>query len=453
MGRAISRTSGVAAAPVPPPLNHFFMAPSPQPTLVQAIGRWTLTALVLNGVIGSGIYGLPDDLARLAGENAPWVYLAAAAGIGIIMAVFAEVGSQFRDAGGPYLYAHAAFGRFAGLQMAWFLWLVRLTSAAAIANLFVVYLGEFWPVVTQPLPRALLLALILGVLVFVNVLGVTGATRLSNFFTVVKIGSLAAFIVAGFWFTRDFLPAPVLPSADRNWLAGLLVLMFAFGGFEAAVIPMAEAKNPRRDIPFALFVALATVAVIYLLTHVVAMRSVPDLASSARPLADAARAFVGPVGAALVAVAALISTYGNLTSQVVTGPRLTYALAERGEFPGLLAKVHPRFRTPHWSIILWGVLVLGLAVYGSFIWNAVLSAAARVLSYGLVCAALLRLRQTRPHADAFRLPAGPVWAVAGLVFCAVMAAQMEGAHARIIAMVALMAGAHCLFLRRANRNS
>lgn len=425
------------------------MSTPPSPTLVQAIGRWTLTALVLNGVIGSGIYGLPDDLARLTGAHAPWVYLAGAAGIGVIMAVFAEVGSQFRGAGGPYLYAHVAFGRFAGLQMAWFLWLVRITSAAAIANLFVVYLGEFWPAVTQPLPRALLLTFILGVLVAVNILGVTGAARLSNFFTVVKIGSLLLFAGAGFWLTRDWLPAAPAapPPGAAGWLAGLLVLMFAFGGFEAAVIPMAEAKNPRRDIPFALFAGLATVATLYLLAHLVAMRAVPELATSARPLADAARAFAGPAGAALVAIAALISTYGNLTSQVVTGPRLTYALAERGEFPRVLAAVHPRFRTPHWSILLWGLLVLGLAVYGSFIWNAVLSAAARVFSYGLVCAALLRLRHTQPNAEAFRLPAGPAWACGGLAFCLLMAAQMEAAHARIIAVVALVAGAHWLWLR------
>lgn len=425
------------------------MSAPPSPTLVQAIGRWTLTALVLNGVIGSGIYGLPDDLARLAGENAPWLYVAAAAGIGIIMAVFAEVGSQFRAAGGPYLYARVAFGRFAGLQMAWFLWLVRLTSAAAIANLFVVYVGEFWPAITQPLPRALLLTLILGVLVVVNILGVTGAARLSNFFTVVKIGSLLLFVGAGFWLTRDWLPAAApAPAGTEGWLAALLVLMFAYGGFEAAVIPMAEARNPRRDIPFALFVGLGTIATLYLLTHLVAMRAVPELAASARPLADAARAFAGPAGAALVALAALISTYGNLTSQVVTGPRLTYALAERGEFPRALAAVHPRFRTPHWSILLWGVLVLVLAVYGSFIWNAVLSAAARVFSYGLVCAALLQLRRTQPDAEAFRLPAGPLWAAAGLAFCGLMAAQMEGAHARIIAVIALVAGAHWLWLRR-----
>lgn len=425
------------------------MPTPPSPTLVQAIGRWTLTALVLNGVIGSGIYGLPDDLARLAGENAPWLYVAAAAGIGVIMAVFAEVGSQFRAAGGPYLYAHVAFGRFAGLQMAWFLWLVRLTSAAAIANLFVVYVGEFWPAITEPLPRALLLTLMLGALVVVNILGVTGAARLSNFFTVVKIGSLLLFVGAGFWLTRDWLPAaPAAPVGAEGWLAALLVLMFAYGGFEAAVIPMAEARNPRRDIPFALFAGLGTIATLYLLTHLVAMRAVPELATSARPLADAARAFAGPVGAALVALAALISTYGNLTSQVVTGPRLTYALAERGEFPRALAAIHPRFRTPHWSILLWGVLVLLLAVYGSFIWNAVLSAAARVFSYGLVCAALLRLRHTQPQAEAFRLPAGPLWAVAGLAFCALMAAQMEAAHARIIAVIVLVAGGHWLLLRR-----
>ena len=136
------------------------------------MGRWTLVALVINSIIGSGIFGLPNAVAGLVGAAAPFAYLLAGAGIGVIMACFAEVSSQFREAGGPYLYARAAFGRFAGIQMGWLAFLVRLTSAAANANLFVIYLAEFWPTVKQPWPRATVLTLLIGALAFINVRGV-----------------------------------------------------------------------------------------------------------------------------------------------------------------------------------------------------------------------------------------------------------------------------------------
>src|SRR5215213_2912465 len=114
------------------------MLADPKPKLVRVLGRWTLTALVLNCIIASGIFGLPDDVARLAGPAAPWLYVAAAIGTGIIVAVFAEMASQFRDAGGPYVYAREAFGPLAGIQTAWFVWLARIASAAAIANVFAI---------------------------------------------------------------------------------------------------------------------------------------------------------------------------------------------------------------------------------------------------------------------------------------------------------------------------
>ena len=148
--------------------------------LVRAIGRWGLTALVLNSIIGSGIFGLPSLVAGLLGDRGPWAYLIATLGIGAIMACFAEVASQFREAGGPYLYAREAMGRFAGIQIGWQAWLVRLTSAAANANLFVIYLGEFWPQAGQPVPRAVVLTLLIGMLAAINVRGVSGGAHLRD---------------------------------------------------------------------------------------------------------------------------------------------------------------------------------------------------------------------------------------------------------------------------------
>jgi basic amino acid/polyamine antiporter, APA family len=406
--------------------------------LVRAIGRWTLAALVINSIVGSGIFGLPDDIARLLGAAAPFAYLVAAAGIGVVMACFAEVGSQFSEAGGPYLYARRSFGRFAGVQMGWFAWLVRLTSAAANASLFVAYLGEFWRPATGPLPRAALLALVLGLLAAVNIRGVGAGARLSNAFTAAKLLALSAFVVAGLWFVGGRIAVGTTAAGPDNWLSAVLALVFAYGGFEAALMPTGEVKDPRRDTPFALFVALAVCAALYTSIQLVVMGALSDPGASERPLADAARVFLGDTGAGLVALGALVSTYGYLSGQFVSVPRLTYALAERRDFPSMFATVHRTFRTPYVSILAYAALVWSLAVYGSFIWNVILAAVARLITYGVVCAALIRLRTTQPGADAFRLPFGRLLAAAGLAFCLVLATQMNAEHLRILLVVAGM---------------
>src|SRR4051812_35901524 len=145
-----------------PPVSAIAPPNSSSQQLVRAIGRWSLVALVINSIIGSGIFGLPSAIAKLLGSLAPWAYLLGALIIGVIMAVFAEVGSQFRESGGQYLYARAALGRFAGIQVGWFFLLVRITSGAAVMNLFVNYLGEFWPEAIAPFTRAALMSVMVA---------------------------------------------------------------------------------------------------------------------------------------------------------------------------------------------------------------------------------------------------------------------------------------------------
>ena len=426
------------------------MSPAPpQPQLVRAIGRWTLTALVLNSVIGSGIFGLPSVIAKLLGPVAPLAFVLGALAIGAIMAVFAEVSSQFREAGGQYLYAREALGRFAGIQVGWFFLLVRLTSGAAVLNLFVNYLGEFWPGATQPVARATVMAALIGGFAAVNYRGVRAGAGLSNFFTVTKLATLGLFIVAGLLLVKSIAPAaPAVPASAGAWTDALIALVFAFGGFESALVPASETKDPRRDTPFALLTGLAVVAACYLLIHVVAMWAVPDLANSPRPLADAARSFAGPAGAAAMAVAAMLSVFGWLSGAFVTLPRLIYALAERGDFPRRLAAVHARFRSPHVAIIFWAVALLALAIYGNFIWNAILAGVARLVTYAVTCVVLLRLRHTAPQADAWRAPAGNLLAVLGIAFCAVLAARMTSTHIAIMGAVAVIAAANWLAVRQ-----
>lgn len=427
---------------------------SASPGLVRAIGRWSLTALAVNTIIGSGIFGLPDDIARRVGSAAPLAYIIAAIGIGIVMACFAEVASQLPQSGGPYLYARVAFGRFAAIEMGWLAWLVRITAGAANANLFVASLGLFFPQSSQPVIRAALLATLAVVLGVVNIRGVKSGTRMSDVIAVAKLLPIAFFVATGLFLVGANVHVGGSGAPANEWLQAILALIFAYGGFEAALMPMAEVKDPRRDAPFALFAALGIVVVTYLLVHLVVMGAFPDPAAFLRPevrdrpVAEAARVFLGPGGAALITIGVLISTYGNLAGSFIASPRLTFAFAEQGDFPRFLAAVHPRFRTPYISVIIHVIAVGGLAIVGSFIFNAILSSAARLFQYALVCAAVPVLRRRTPDAPAFRLPGGPIVPALGLLFCLVIAMYMDRSQMGIIGVVLLAAAIHWLVARR-----
>lgn len=412
------------------------MSAEPSPPLVRAIGRWTLVALTLNSIIGSGIFGVPAEVIRLVGTAAPLACLLAAVGVGVIMACFAEVGSQFREAGGVYLYAREAFGRLAGIQMGWMALLVRVTAHAAIANVLVVYVGEFIPGATQPLPRAAILIGVFAVLVAINFIGVASGARFSNVVTAAKLVPLIVFCGAGLVLVADRIPAPVVSGTSGAWTQAVLLLIFAFGGFESALIPMAEVKDPRRDVPVALGVALAACTLLYTAMHLVVL-GVPGAAEGPRPVADAARVFLGQPGATFMALGAILSILGILSAGMINTPRLPYALAVGGDFPRWFAAVHPRFRTPWVALIAYGAATCALAVAGGFVWNAVLSAVGRLLTYGAVCLALLRLRRLRPDADAHRAPGGAVFAVLGVGFALSLVARMGGAE--LVAIVATIA--------------
>ncbi len=420
------------------------LANSPRHELLRAIGRWSLVALVVNSIIGSGVFGLPSQVAALIGNYSPCAVLAAGAGMSVIIACFAEVASRFQQAGGPYLYARVAFGRLMGIQTAWMLWLGQVSAPAANANLFVIYLGEFFPHAKDPLPRAIILTLLVGLLAFINIRGVRAGAQVSNLFTAAKLVPLFAVIVMGMLVLQHHhwsIATPPIPSPTSNqWLSGLLLLVFAYGGFETALAPMSEAKNPRRDAPFALFTAVAICTLVYALIQWVVVGVLPDAAHSQRPLADVARLAVGPIGAALVAVGALISFYGYLSAKILAMPRVPFALAEQGDFPKIFATVHPRFHTPYVSILVFAAMVWGFALIGEFKWNVTLSAVASLLYYGVACAALPVLRRKQPEGATamFRLPAGNLFAVLGVILCALLLTRVDfGQSLILVATIAL----------------
>jgi basic amino acid/polyamine antiporter, APA family len=405
--------------------------------LPRIIGRYDLTAAVINAVIGSSIFGMPAELARLTGTFSPLVALLAGLGVLTIVLCFAEVASRFQEAGGPYLYLREAFGSLVGFEAGWLTFWIRVTAMAANLNVFIEYLARLVPAAGEGAPRAAVMTAIVAIIAAINVIGVRQATWAVDLFTVAKLLPLLSLgLLALPQLQTGNLASQVV--SDPQWSQAVLLLMFAYGGFEAPLIPAGEARDPRRDSAFALLVAMAVITTVYLLVQLAVVGLVPAVAGTRAPVAAAFGALFGGPGVVLASLAAMVSVSGYATGTVLQSPRVLFSMAQRGELPSALAQVHPRFRTPYLSILTYAVLALALALFGSFTWNATLSAIVRLLTYGLTCVALLvfrhreRLRQGTPPAG-FVLPAAGLVAPLGAGFCLWLLATRPLSQAWVLA--------------------
>jgi amino acid transporter len=386
--------------------------------LVRGIRRWDLVLLVLNAIIGAGIFGLPARVYGVIGTWSLLAYFACAVVVVLIIVCFAEVASRFRTTGGPYLYAFEAFGPAAGFEMGWLLWLARLTAFAALTNLWLDYLGFFLPSVTQGAMRAVAISLIVLAYTGLNIRGVRNSTLVNDVLTVSKLVPLTLFVVVGLFFIDgsrlSFGPAPDVSAFS----SAVLLLVFAFSGFEMVVIPAGEAQEPQRHVPFALLTGITIIVALYIMIQVVSIGTLPNLAESTRPLADAAAGFFGTPGAAFISLGALISISGTLNVIVMVSPRLPFAMAERGQLPRMFAALHPTFRTPWVSILVSAVVMLVFTLEGSFISSLTISTMIRLVTYGATCAALPVLRR-RAYGESggFHAPGGTLTAVLAIACC------------------------------------
>ena len=370
------------------------MAGTPEsPALRRTLGRWDLTAIGVNQVIGSAIFLLPADVARLVGPWGPLAFMAVGLLSLSIALCFAEVGSRFEKTGGPYLPARAAFGRFVGFEVGWMMWFTRVTSQASVANGLALALAFYWPALATGLSRMSLIAGLTLVLTWINVRGIKQSSWVVNALTIGKLAPLAIVIIVGVWFV-DPASFAAMPAVTQQQLSSALILLiFAYGGYEVTGVLAGEAANPRRDVPFAFVATLITVSIVMSLTSLVVTGVLPDLIASRTPLADSAAIFLGASGALLVAIGSAISMAGNNMGQILNGSRTLFALAENGDLPKWFARVHTTYQTPSNAILFTAVIALTLALTGSFIALAAVSAIARLVMYLAVCASTLVLRK------------------------------------------------------------
>ena len=375
--------------------------------LILSIRKWDLVAATVNAVIGAGIFGLPSKVYGLAGSYSLPAFLLCGIFAAMIVLCFAEVGSRFTETGGPYLYTREAFGPAAGFTIGWLMWIARITAFAANTSIMLSYLGLFWPAITTGAVRAAVVCAVTLALTMINLLGVRDVAVTTNILTIGKLAPLTLLIVAGSFYLEATSFSFGSTPAPTAFSSAMLLLVYAYTGFEIAVIPAAEIRDPRRDLPVAILTAIGVVAVFYILIQIVCIGTLPGLASSDRPLADAAHRFLGRPGAAIILAGAVISIIGNLNVVMLSASRLPFAMAARGELPGVLAAVHKSFRTPHAAILLTSTLMVALTLSGTFLYAVTISTIARLLIYAATCSALPVLRRrARARSATFHAPAG-----------------------------------------------
>jgi len=396
-------------------------------------------ALSVNDVVGSGVYLiLPVAAAQLLGNASVWAILAAGLAVLLLVLCFAEAASYFDRAGGAIVYTRVAFGEFVGFEVGWMTWIARIASVASLSVFFSRAVGYLWDGANHGVGQAVTIFLELALLTWINVRGVKSGALTAVVLAFGKLTPLFILIAVGVFAIEPSRLFPVPAPERANFVKAALLVLYAYSGFENTAAPAGEFKNPKRDVPFALVVQIVIVTAVYTLVQLVALGTVPDLGVSKTPLADAGRILMGPIGGLLLTLGAALSVLGTNNNTILAGPRYLYALAETGRLPRALARIHPRYRTPHVAILTQSGIALGLIVVDFVLHSfnptalgvaedlAILSTIARLATYIGTCLSVPVLRRKMPATErTVRLPGGPVIPIAALVICLIYLSAAE----------------------------
>ena len=384
--------------------------------LERKIGIVGATLLAFNGAVGAGIFALPGTLAADFGSFSPWLFPIVAFGSMLIVWPFARSVAAFPESGGPATYGRV-FGRLAGFELGWVYYISRAAAFAANANVLTAYTARWWLGADEGVLRAVLIIATTTLLAAINIAGVKRSLRFLGGLTFLKALPLLllAVVVIALTFPP---PGPGAPPPLTSLEAGVLVVFYAFIGFENVTVPAGETRRPEKALPRAIFVTLAAVTLLYFLVQLAFVSALPAGADEGAPLIDLGGWLAGTAGVTIITVAAIASLGGNLHSNLASTPRLTYAMGTRRDLPQWFARIHPRFETPANSIAFMALLAGILALSGSFVFLAAVSVLSRLFVYAVTIAALPRAPE-RPRLGAAHWISG----AAGIALCAWAAAQ------------------------------
>ncbi|HEY7474829.1 MAG TPA: APC family permease [Vicinamibacterales bacterium] len=426
--------------------------PSAESSLVRSIGTVALAASIVNITIGGGIFRLPADMAATLGATAPLAYLLCAVAMGLIVMCMAEAGSRVSLTGGPYAYVEVAFGPFVGFLAGFLLWMLLTFAMAAVATVLAASLGALVPGLASRGASAAVLGVIYAVFATVNILGVERGARVNTFLTAAKILPLVLLIAGGLFAIQPGNLA-VTSRPDMGTLArSSILLIFAFAGIEAALVPGGEVKDPARSVPRAIFLGMAAVTLLYVLLQFVAQGVLgPALATSkASPLADAAGVAIGGWARQLLLVGAVISMLGHAGAMTLATPRTLFAFARDGFLPAFLARTHPVYRSPAAAILVQCAIVLALAISSTFERLAILANLSTLVLYATCCLATwqLRRRDVRAGGTPFKVPIPGLVIVLACLVIAWMLSSITAAEWTAFGIALLIAAGIFLLRRR-----
>lgn len=418
-------------------------SPEVQEKLPRNLGLWGVWMLVVNGLIGAGIFGLPSGAARLAGEYSVLVYAICALLMLPVILCFAELGSYFRGTGGPIKYGKLAFGSFVGFQGGWLYYLARLISFAANTVLLTDSIAYFISVAGEGIGRLVSIILTIAALSLVNILGSVESIRSMTVFTLIKFTVLVGLILGGLILLGpQVLPSFQSPLPETSSLgAAALLLIYAFVGFEGAVVPAGEAKKPERDMPLGLILGLVIVAVLYMMIQLVTQAAVPNLSESTTPLLDAASSLFGNIGAIILMIGVATSVIANLIGSMFSATRITYALSLEKSLPGWFGNVHERFLTPANSILFFGISAFILSAFGTFTFLAAMTVLSRLFLYIMSCAAIPVLRPRFKTQSPFILKGGYLIPILGILACLWLMIQVSWTSVWLTAVLIIIGSA------------
>lgn len=418
--------------------------------LIRGIGIFGSAFLVLNGMIGAGIFALPSAVAAKAGILSPWLFLGVGLLIITVVLTFAELSSYFRISGGPVLYATRAFGPLVGFSTGWIYYVSRAAAVAANSNAMAIYLAAIWPWFASTAGHATVVLVVCGGLTLVNVRGVKDSVRTLALFTIFKLVPLLIMVLLGLQYVSPEILFPDSMPTIEDLGGTTLLLIYAFVGFEQVLITAGETAKPKVTIPKALILTMIATGLLYFLIVLVYVAVLGGDVDQNATLVDVGSKLAGPVGAIAITVTAIFSIGGNLAGSMLTVPRVTFSLAEHRLLPPWFGQVHEKYSTPANSVIFLGVLAAALGLSGSFVFLATASSLTRLITY-IVCIAALPVikgnADTATIARAFRVPGGYTIPVVAFILC-LWVASHSSAESWELTAVLLLVGLALYFLEQ-----
>lgn len=365
----------------------------------------SIILLGINGVIGSGIFLLPGNAYKMFGAQSIWIYMLDTLLVLAMVLCFAEVGGMFDKTGGDYIYAREAYGEFVGFEVGIMKWAITIIGWATMAVGFSTALGIFFPAAVDGTVKNIVAITLLVGLGIINLFGIEVAKVLNDIITVGKLIPMVIFIAIGIFFMKGSNFVQVHPVQMSDFASTVILVFYAFTGFESLAVAAGDMKNPKKNVPIAVITTIVVSSLIYVLIQTVAVGTLgPALAGSATPVADAANAFLGNFGKTAIAIGTLISIGGINVATSFSAPRSGVALAEGGILPSFIANKN-RFNQPYIAIILTVLIAIPLVLSGSFVQLAVMSVISKFGQYIPTSFSVIVFRR-RKMKSSFRAPFG-----------------------------------------------